>query len=226
VDSHGFVAALRRDATAAGVEIVVSSPVLSGSARRDGILLSGGGAEPFTVLCRTVVNAAGLGAQSVAHSIEGLPTETVPASFFAKGHYFVFGGRSPFSRLIYPVPQPGGLGIHVTIDLGGGARFGPDVCWVDRIDYKFDPGRKAPFVDAIRQYFPGLPADRVHRDSSEARAERKRPTGLRRSRRGNSRSPRARQPVRDRIAWADRRVGPGGARAVARRVKRDAGRQR
>jgi L-2-hydroxyglutarate oxidase LhgO len=161
VDSHGLVAALRRDAKAAGVEIVVSSPVLSGSARRDGILLSGGRAEPFTVLCRTVVNAAGLGAQSVAQAIEGLPKETVPASFFAKGHYFVLGGRSPFSRLIYPVPQPGGLGIHVTLDLGGGARFGPDVCWVDRIDYRFDPGREAAFVDAIRQYFPGLPADRI-----------------------------------------------------------------
>jgi L-2-hydroxyglutarate oxidase LhgO len=156
VDSHQLLASLARDCRRAGAEIVLSSPVLSGSARPDGVLLSGGTAEPYAVLCQTVVNAAGLRAQSVAHAIEGLPKDTVPASFFAKGHYFIFAGRSPFSHLIYPVPQPGGLGIHVTLDLAGQARFGPDVCWVDEVDYRFDEGRKAAFVDAIRRYFPRL----------------------------------------------------------------------
>ncbi len=161
VDSHALLGALCRDAKAAGADLVVSSPVLSGCVRADGIMLSGGGAEPYRVLCQTVVNAAGLQASSLARSIEGLPKDTVPPSFLAKGHYFVLTGRSPFSRLIYPVPEPGGLGIHVTLDLGGRARFGPDVHWVDAIDYKFEAGLDGAFEDAIRRYFPGLKAHSI-----------------------------------------------------------------
>jgi L-2-hydroxyglutarate oxidase LhgO len=161
IDSHGLLAALRRDARAAGAEVVVSSPVLSGRVRSDGILLSGGGAEPYRVLCQTVVNAAGLNAPSVARSIEGLPPDTVPPAFLAKGHYFVFAERSPFSRLIYPVPEPGGLGIHVTLDLAGRARFGPDVHWVDCVDYGFEQGLEGTFVDAIRRYFPAMKAESI-----------------------------------------------------------------
>jgi len=102
------------------------------------------------------VNAAGLAAQRIAHRIAGLPKTTIPGSYFAKGHYFVLAGRSPFSRLVYPVPAPGGLGTHVTLDLGGQARFGPDVSWVDSIDYDFDESRAPSFYSSIRTYFPGL----------------------------------------------------------------------
>jgi L-2-hydroxyglutarate oxidase LhgO len=159
VDSHGLLTALSRDARMGGAEVVLASPVVGGRVQADGILLSGGGAEPYRVLCKTVINAAGLRAQSVAHGIEGLPQETVPPSLFAKGHYFALAGPSPFARLVYPVPQPGGLGIHLTLDLAGRARFGPDVQWVEEVDYRFDAGREPLFVEAIRQYFPALKAE-------------------------------------------------------------------
>jgi L-2-hydroxyglutarate oxidase LhgO len=110
-----------------------------------------------TVRCRTVVNAAGLYAQAVARTIRGLPAATIPGSAYAKGHYFVLGSRAPFKRLVYPIAVAGGLGVHVTLDLGGRARFGPDVSWVDGIDYGFDEGRAGLFYTAIRKYWPGLP---------------------------------------------------------------------
>lgn len=156
VDSHGFMSALRRDAERDGAQIVLSSPVLGGCVASGGILLRVGGAEPSTVLCRTLVNAAGLTAPDLAARIEGMPPALTPERSFAKGHYFVLAGRSPFSRLVYPLPEPGGLGVHVTLDLAGQARFGPDVSWVDGIDYSFDESRKGAFEAAIRRYFPGL----------------------------------------------------------------------
>jgi L-2-hydroxyglutarate oxidase LhgO len=156
VDSHGLMQALRRDATLAKADVLLSSPVLGGRVRDDGIELSIGGADPTRVLCAGVVNSAGLWAQKIAASIEGVPKPTIPGTFFAKGHYFTLAGRSPFSRLVYPVPVPGGLGVHVTLDLGGRARFGPDVSWVDAIDYAFDESRTASFYPAIRSYFPSL----------------------------------------------------------------------
>jgi L-2-hydroxyglutarate oxidase LhgO len=109
-----------------------------------------------TILCTSVVNAAGLFAQKVARSIAGLPRGSTPPAFLAKGHYFVLRGKSPFSRLVYPVPEPGGLGVHVTLDLGGQARFGPDVSWIDALDYSLDEARAAAFYPAIQRYFPGL----------------------------------------------------------------------
>jgi L-2-hydroxyglutarate oxidase LhgO len=156
VDSHGFMSALRRDATKRGATVLVSTPVLAGRVVDHGVELSIGGADPVTVVCHAVVNAAGLWAQKIAASIAGVPAETIPGTYFAKGHYFTLAGRSPFSRLVYPVPVPGGLGVHVTLDLGGKARFGPDVSWIDAIDYSFDEARAASFYPAIRQYFPGL----------------------------------------------------------------------
>jgi L-2-hydroxyglutarate oxidase LhgO len=111
--------------------------------------------------CRLLVNSAGLRAPSVARSIEGFPEKLVPGEFYAKGNYYSLSGRNPFSRLVYPVPEPGGLGVHVTLDLAGQARFGPDVEWIERIDgketYAVDPRRAERFYAAIRRYWPGLP---------------------------------------------------------------------
>jgi L-2-hydroxyglutarate oxidase LhgO len=157
IDSHGLMAALRRDATRAGATVLLSTPVVGGSVEDSGIVLRTGGADATEVMFTNVVNAAGLGAQAVARSLSGMPPEHVPESHYAKGHYFVLAGRSPFRRLVYPVPEPGGLGVHVTLDLAGQARFGPDVSWVNGVDYAFDESRADAFYAAIRRYFPRLP---------------------------------------------------------------------
>ncbi|UPG74112.1 NAD(P)/FAD-dependent oxidoreductase [Roseomonas gilardii subsp. gilardii] len=157
IDSHAYMLALQGDAENAGAVLAFHSPVLSGRVTPDGIVLEVGGAEPMTLLCRSLVNAAGLGAPALGRAIDGLPPDTVPREYYAKGNYFTLAGRSPFSRLIYPVPVPGGLGTHLTIDLGGQARFGPDVEWVDHIDYVVDPRRGDSFYEAIRRYWPALP---------------------------------------------------------------------
>ena len=128
-----------------------------GRATGDGIELDVGGADPITLRCRTLVNAAGLHAPALARSIAGMPAELVPTEYWAKGNYFTLAGRSPFSRLIYPVPVAGGLGVHLTVDLGGQARFGPDVEWIEAIDYTVDPHRADVFYEAVRRYWPGLP---------------------------------------------------------------------
>src|SRR5260370_7047579 len=101
-----------------------------------------------------LVNGAGLHAPALARRIPGMPAELIPTAYYAKGNYFTLADRSPFSRLIYPVPVPGGLGVHLTIDLGGQARFGPDVEWIDGLDYTAHPPRAAPFYDALRPYWP------------------------------------------------------------------------
>jgi L-2-hydroxyglutarate oxidase LhgO len=110
---------------------------------------------------RMLVNAAGLDAQLVARSFDGLDVATIPPRFLAKGCYFTLQGRSPFRHLVYPVAGSGGLGIHVTLDLAGGARFGPDVEWVTTVDYAVDERRRDAFVTAIRRYYPGLDATRL-----------------------------------------------------------------
>jgi L-2-hydroxyglutarate oxidase LhgO len=156
LDSHAFMLALQGDAENAGAACVFFSPVTGARAGRDGIEVDVGGADPTTLRCRLLVNSAGLHAPDLARRIVGMPPERVPTAYYAKGNYFTLTGRSPFSRLIYPVPVPGGLGVHLTIDLGGQARFGPDVEWVDRIDYTVDPARAEKFYAAVRRYWPGL----------------------------------------------------------------------
>ncbi|MBN2576759.1 MAG: NAD(P)/FAD-dependent oxidoreductase [Deltaproteobacteria bacterium] len=156
VDSHGLMQALAADARRAGADIVLASPVVSGEVADDGIDLDIGGREPGRFRFRTVVNSAGFGAPAVARSLRGLPTETIPTPYFARGHYFTVSGPSPFRRLIYPVPGKDGLGIHVALDLGGNLRFGPDVCFTSFPDYEFDESRAAHFYGAIRCYYPGL----------------------------------------------------------------------
>ena len=133
------------------------TPALSGRTTGDGVAIRTGGTSPMEIEARLVVNAAGLGAQALARNIEGLPADKVPSLHLAKGNYFSLAGRTPFSRLIYPMPVAGGLGVHLMLDLAGQARFGPDVEWLETIDYFVDPHRAEAFYAAIRTYWPGLP---------------------------------------------------------------------
>jgi L-2-hydroxyglutarate oxidase LhgO len=157
VDSHAFMLAMQGDAENAGAVFAFRAPVMGGGATGNGVEIEVGGAERMTLRARLLVNSAGLHAPRLARTIAGMPEALVPTAYYAKGNYFTLAMRSPFSRLIYPVPVPGGLGTHLTIDLGGQARFGPDVEWVDAIDYAVDPKRGESFYAAIRRYWPGLP---------------------------------------------------------------------
>jgi len=156
VDSHAFMLALQGDAENAGAVPVFFSPVLGGRVVDRGIEIDVGGSDPMSLRCRLLVNSAGLHAPGFAGCIAGMPADRIPTAYYAKGNYFTLLGRSPFSRLIYPVPVPGGLGVHLTIDLGGQARFGPDVQWIDTIDYTVDPARADSFYAAVRKYWPDL----------------------------------------------------------------------
>jgi L-2-hydroxyglutarate oxidase LhgO len=156
IDSHRFMLALRGKAEDHGASVAFRSPVLGGSVKRDGIELEVGGTEPMRLRARTVVNCAGLSAQELARRLEGFPANKLPPAYYCKGNYFSLSGRSPFSRLIYPAPETAGLGVHLTLDLAGQARFGPDVEWIERIDYDVDPGRAGSFYSAIRRYWPAL----------------------------------------------------------------------
>jgi L-2-hydroxyglutarate oxidase LhgO len=156
IDSHALITSLRADAEAAGASLALMTPVVGGRVCDGGIELSLGGDEPASVMFRLVVNCAGLWAPDVARRIEGVPTKAIPVQRFARGHYFILAGRSPFRHLVYPVPPAGGLGIHVTLDLSGAARFGPDVQWVAGVDYGFDESRGEAFYRSIRRYYPAL----------------------------------------------------------------------
>src|SRR3954469_3391085 len=157
VDSHAFMLALRGDAEAAGAAFAFHAPLSRGKAVAGGFELEVGGEAPLALGCQLLVNAAGLAATSVARGIDGMPIDLIPPAYLAKGNYFSCSARAPFSHLIYPVPEPGGLGVHLTLDLAGQAKFGPDVEWVDRIDYAVDPARAERFYPAIRRYWPDLP---------------------------------------------------------------------
>src|SRR4051812_16049534 len=157
VDSHAFMLALRGEAEAAGAAFAFHAPLLRARAVANGFELEVGGDAPMTLACGLLVNSAGLGAPAVARNIDGMPLDLIPPAYLAKGNYFSCSARAPFSHLIYPVPEPGGLGVHLTLDLAGQARFGPDVEWIDRIDYGVDPARAEKFYPAIRRYWPTLP---------------------------------------------------------------------
>jgi L-2-hydroxyglutarate oxidase LhgO len=156
IDSHALMLALQGDLENSGGAVVFLSPVLGGEVTADGIALRVGGAEPMELVCGTLVNSAGLFAPQLARSISGIPGHTIPPQYFAKGHYYTLSGKSPFRRLIYPMAGHGFLGVHVTIDLGGQARFGPDIEWIDRVDYSFNNAREPLFYEAIRRYYPAL----------------------------------------------------------------------
>lgn len=156
IDSHALMLALEGEAEAAGAAVVLRTNVERGTVMADGFALKIGGDEPMELRCRYLVNAAGLYAPALAQAIEGIPRETIPPAYFCRGVYFTLAGRTPFRRLIYPVPVPGGLGTHLTLDLAGQARFGPDVEWISAVDYAVDPARGDPFYAAVRRYWPGL----------------------------------------------------------------------
>ncbi len=162
VDSHGLMLALQGEAEDHGALIAFGSRVTGGAAsadRSDGIELhvEDGSGAVAKLRAAIVVNSAGLDAQSVARAIGGVPRKTIPPLHYARGCYFTMSGRSPFSHLVYPVPEPGGLGVHVTLDLAGQCRFGPDVEWIASRDYSVDPDRADRFYPVIRRYWPGLP---------------------------------------------------------------------
>lgn len=156
VDSHALMLSLQGDLENAGGMLALKSPVVSAVCTPNDIELTS--EDGTTLRCVTVVNAAGLTAPLLARRFEGLPQSSVPEAYFAKGNYFTLAGRAPFQRLIYPVPEAAGLGVHLTLDLGGQAKFGPDVQWVDSPDdLVVDPRRGDAFYDEVRRYWPALP---------------------------------------------------------------------
>jgi len=167
VDSHALMLALLGEAEDHGAMLALKSPVVRIECRpAGGFTVHVGGDEPSVVQARQVINAAGLHAQTLARRIDGLSPDHVPAQHWARGHYFALAGRPAFQRLIYPLPEPGGLGVHLTLDLAGQMRFGPDVQWVPVTapgaeDYSVDPARAQGFEDAIRRFWPALPAGRL-----------------------------------------------------------------
>ncbi|HEU0117392.1 MAG TPA: NAD(P)/FAD-dependent oxidoreductase [Alphaproteobacteria bacterium] len=169
IDVHHYMLALLGDAEAAGATLATHAPVTGGRATSDGITLSVGGASPMEIACKSLVNAAGLGAQALSRSIQGIPADTIPGQVLAKGNYFSLSGKSPFEMLIYPLPVLGSSGLHASCDLGGRVRFGPDVEWVDHIDYRVDPARLPMFEDAVRRYYPNLKDGALQPDYSGIR---------------------------------------------------------
>ncbi len=156
IDSHGLMLALLGEAEAHGAALALESPLLRAEARGSGFLLEVGGEEPMRLEADILINSAGLHATKVAARIDGLDPRHVPAPHLAKGNYYALAGRAPFTHLVYPLPEPGGLGVHLTLDLGGQARFGPDVEWVDALDYTVDPRRADAFYAEVRKYWPQL----------------------------------------------------------------------
>ena len=156
VDSHALMLSYQGEIEAAGGSVACHAPVLGGRVSRGGFCLEIGGEEKMTLECEALVNAVGLHAPDVARKIAGVPPETIPTAYLCKGSYYSLLGRAPFSRLIYPVPEKAGLGVHLTLDLGGQARFGPDTQWVDHEDYDVDIARSENFYAAIRRYWPAL----------------------------------------------------------------------
>lgn len=156
IDSHSLMLAYQGDAEDHGAMIAFLSPVLGGEIRDDGILLNVGGEEPMQLLATAVVNSAGLHAPTLGRALKGVPPETVPNDYLAKGSYYSLLGKQPFRMLVYPMPVPGALGVHVTLDLGGQCKFGPDIEWVDDLNYDVDPRRADSFYEAVRHYYPGL----------------------------------------------------------------------
>jgi L-2-hydroxyglutarate oxidase LhgO len=159
LDSHAFMLALLGDAERFGAQLVLKTPVQRIISANSMFIVHTGGIHPTRIKARHLINAAGLAAIDVARRIEGLDQSHVPQQFMAKGNYFSLVGKAPFSRLVYPIPGQGGLGIHFTLDMGGQGRFGPDVEWIEEIDYSVNSRLREDFYPAIRRYWPKLKLD-------------------------------------------------------------------
>lgn len=157
VDSHALMLALQGDAEHAGALFAFRTPFVSADFAAGTFIVQCGGNEPVEVGCQILVNAAGLHASTVARSIIGLSADNILETRFCKGSYFMLSGRAPFSRLIYPAPHAHGLGVHLTLDMAGQARFGPDTEWIDTLDYHVRQDRRYAFEAAVHHYWPGLP---------------------------------------------------------------------
>lgn len=171
IDSHALMQALQGEAEGHGAITVLRAPIHGGRITECGFELESGGAQPGKISTRYLINAAGLGAVSLSRRLAGLSPHTVPPIHLAKGVYFTLRGRTPFRHLVYPLPDALTLGIHVTLDLAGRARFGPDLEWVERIDYDVDPRRAPLFATAIRRYWPDLPDEALEPGYAGIRAK-------------------------------------------------------
>jgi L-2-hydroxyglutarate oxidase LhgO len=156
IDSHALMLAYLGDAENAGASLALNSPVLGGEVTDGGIVLEVGGRDPIEVMCTTVINAAGLYAQAVAASLRKVPHARIPPVHYAIGRYYTMSGASPFRRLVYPVAREASLRVHVTLDLAMQCKFGPDLQWIDTVDYRFDESVEAAFYEGIRRYYPAL----------------------------------------------------------------------
>ncbi|MDA1331618.1 MAG: NAD(P)/FAD-dependent oxidoreductase [Proteobacteria bacterium] len=154
IDSHAYMLSLLGDAENAGGIVAYHTSIESIASDKHGFILKTGGSNAHEIHTKLLINAAGLRACDVANSMTGLDKTLVPISYYAKAHYYSLSMRSPFKHLIYPIARKHGLGVHVTVDMGGNARFGPDIDWIPNIDYTFDNSREALFYDAIRRYWP------------------------------------------------------------------------
>lgn len=180
VDSHGFMLSLLGGFEDAGGMIAYQSPLISakpiGENAKDGFELEIGGADGMRIQTKLLINCGGMSAPAIAKKIQSLSEDQIPKAYFAKGNYFSLSGKSPFKHLIYPIPEPGGLGVHLTLDMGGQAKFGPDVEWLDineesQIDYTVNPKRGDGFYQAVRRYWPALNDNALQPDYSGVRAK-------------------------------------------------------
>lgn len=169
IDSHGYMLALQADIEAEGGQVVLDTTV-ERIERRGGLFeIVTGGSAPGRVTCRKLMLAAGLGGTAIARTIDYPGGYLPPATYFARGQYYALTGHNPFRHLVYPMPDGQWLGIHVTLDLGGRAKFGPDQEWIETIDYSFNRANEARFYDAIRRYWPGLPDGALQPDTTGIR---------------------------------------------------------
>jgi L-2-hydroxyglutarate oxidase LhgO len=180
VDSHAYMLSLLGGFEDAGGMVAYQSPLISakpvGSNADQGFILSIGGTDSMQIQTPLLINCAGMSAPTITQKIEGIPSDQIPKAYFAKGNYFSLTGKSPFTHLIYPIPEAGGLGVHLTLDMAGQAKFGPDVEWLDiesedLIDYKVNPTRGEGFYEAVRRYWPGLKDGSLQPDYSGVRAK-------------------------------------------------------